>query len=262
MNSASRDTAPWPRALRVKREPQVVCAPHQTEIGNKTGGDQRGGGIAARQGSGACRAGTGGSARCIVDLGGGSLEISILRDQTVEQGAQLPLGTVRLMTTLELPGVIRPAEAEQVRRYVRALLESKLAPRPNLGRASRWRLGETRKRWRMSRPPRQHGLQTMELSLLRERLPDILRRDVRERMKAYAVRRDRADVMAVAAITFSHAGALPEPAYLCPPRRGRSRRAAARDCARSVLPQRAAPVQRRSAPVARGHAQFCAADWI
>jgi len=50
--------------------------------------------------------------------------------------------------------------------------------------------------------PRQHGLQTMELSLLRERLPDILRRDVRERMKAYAVRRDRADVMAVAAITF------------------------------------------------------------
>jgi len=37
---------------------------------------------------------------------------------------------------------------------------------------------------------------------LRVRLPDILRRDVRERMKAYAVRRDRADVMGVAAITF------------------------------------------------------------
>jgi len=42
--------------------------------------------------------------RCIADLGGGSLEISILRDHTVEQGAQLPLGTVRLMTTLDLPG--------------------------------------------------------------------------------------------------------------------------------------------------------------
>jgi exopolyphosphatase/guanosine-5'-triphosphate,3'-diphosphate pyrophosphatase len=37
---------------------------------------------------------------------------------------------------------------------------------------------------------------------LRERLDDILRRDVRERMKAYAVRRDRADVMGIAAITF------------------------------------------------------------
>jgi exopolyphosphatase/guanosine-5'-triphosphate,3'-diphosphate pyrophosphatase len=42
----------------------------------------------------------------------------------------------------------------------------------------------------------------MDLSLLRARLPDILRRDVRERMKSYAVRRDRADVMGVAAITL------------------------------------------------------------
>src|SRR5439155_18339139 len=50
--------------------------------------------------------------------------------------------------------------------------------------------------------PRVHGLQTMELSLLRERLPDILERDVRERMKTYAVRRDRADVMAIAAVTL------------------------------------------------------------
>src|ERR1700756_2716947 len=54
--------------------------------------------------------------RCIVDLGGGSLEISILRDHSVEQSAQLPVGTVRLMTTLDLPGVIRPAQEEQVRR--------------------------------------------------------------------------------------------------------------------------------------------------
>ncbi len=141
--------------------------------------------------------------RCIADLGGGSLEISILRDHTVEQGAQLPLGTVRLMTTLELPGVIRPAEAEQVRRYVRALLESKLGPRPNLGESIAVALGGNAETLANVAPgPRQHGLQTMELSLLRERLPDILRRDVRERMKAYAVRRDRADVMAVAAITF------------------------------------------------------------
>jgi len=71
--------------------------------------------------------------RCIVDLGGGSLELSILRDHTVEQGVQLPVGTVRLMTTLNIPGVIRPMQAEQVRRYVRALLDSKLVPRPNLG---------------------------------------------------------------------------------------------------------------------------------
>ncbi len=141
--------------------------------------------------------------RCIADLGGGSLEISILGDHTVEQGAQLPVGTVRLMTTLELPGVIRPVAAEQVRRYVRALLESKLAPRPNLGESIAVALGGNAETLANVAPgPRQRGLQTMDLSLLRARLPDILKRDVRERMKAYAVRRDRADVMGVAAITF------------------------------------------------------------
>jgi exopolyphosphatase/guanosine-5'-triphosphate,3'-diphosphate pyrophosphatase len=141
--------------------------------------------------------------RCIADLGGGSLEISVLRNHAVEQSAQLPVGTVRLITTLDLPGAIRPAEAEQVRRYVRALLESKLAPRPNLSEGIAVALGGNAETLASIAPgPRQHGLQTMELALLRERLPDILSRDVRERMKAYAVRRDRADVMGVAAITF------------------------------------------------------------
>jgi exopolyphosphatase/guanosine-5'-triphosphate,3'-diphosphate pyrophosphatase len=41
---------------------------------------------------------------------------------------------------------------------------------------------------------------------LRDRLPDILKRSVRERMKHYAVRRDRADVMGIAAITLLTVG--------------------------------------------------------
>jgi exopolyphosphatase/guanosine-5'-triphosphate,3'-diphosphate pyrophosphatase len=141
--------------------------------------------------------------RCIADLGGGSLDISLLRNHAVEQSAQLPLGTVRLMTTLNLPGVIRPVQGEQVRRYVRALLESKLVPRPNVGDGIAVALGGNAETLADIAPgPREHGLQTLELSLLRERLPDILGRDVRERMKAYGVRRDRADVMGIAAITF------------------------------------------------------------
>jgi len=141
--------------------------------------------------------------RCIVDLGGGSLEISILRNHAVEQSAQLSAGTVRLLTTLNLPGVIRPAQGEQVRRYVRALLESRIVQRPNLGDGIAVALGGNAETLAQIAPgPREHGLQTMELSLLRERLPSILGRDVRERMKAYGVRRDRADVMGIAAITF------------------------------------------------------------
>jgi len=141
--------------------------------------------------------------RCIADLGGGSLEINILRDHTVEQNAQLPVGTVRLMTTLSIPGVIRPAQEEQVKRYVRALLESRLPSRPNLGESIAVALGGNAETLMTVAPgPREHGVPTLQLSLLRERLDDILRRDVRERMKAYAVRRDRADVMGIAAITF------------------------------------------------------------
>jgi exopolyphosphatase/guanosine-5'-triphosphate,3'-diphosphate pyrophosphatase len=141
--------------------------------------------------------------RCIADLGGGSLEISLLRDHTVEQSAQLPLGAVRLMTTLKMPGVIRPAQAEQVRRYVRALLESRLPSRPNLGEQTAVALGGNAETLANIAPgPRLHGLPTIQLSLLRERLPDLLERDVRERMKSYGIRRDRADVLGISAITF------------------------------------------------------------
>jgi exopolyphosphatase / guanosine-5'-triphosphate,3'-diphosphate pyrophosphatase len=146
-------------------------------------------------------------ARCIADLGGGSLELSVLRDHTVLQTAQLPVGTVRLMTTLNLPGVIRPAEAEQVRRYLRALLESKLPSCPNLADGLTVALGGNAETLANVAPgPRHHGLPTLELSLLRERLPELLRTEIRGRMKAYGVRRDRADVMGIAAIIFVSLG--------------------------------------------------------
>jgi exopolyphosphatase/guanosine-5'-triphosphate,3'-diphosphate pyrophosphatase len=141
--------------------------------------------------------------RCIIDLGGGSLEVSVLRDHHVIQGAQLPVGTVRLMTTLDIPGVVHPAQAEEVRKYVRALLESKLPAPPNVGDGVAVALGGNAETLANVAPgPRRNGLPTIELTLLRERLPDLLKRDVRERMKAYGVRRDRADVMGIAAITF------------------------------------------------------------
>ena len=107
------------------------------------------------------------------------------------------------MTTLNLPGAIRSAQCEQVRRYVRTLLDARLPSRPNIGDSIAVALGGNAETLANIAPgPRLHGLPTLELSLLRERLPDILRRSVRERMRSYAVRRDRADVMAIAAITF------------------------------------------------------------
>jgi exopolyphosphatase / guanosine-5'-triphosphate,3'-diphosphate pyrophosphatase len=141
--------------------------------------------------------------RCVVDLGGGSLELSILRDHVIAQAAQLPAGTVRLMSTLGIHGIIRPVQGEQIRRYIRALLESRLPDRPNLGEEVSVALGGNAETLAAIAPgPRQDGLPTLELSLLRERISDILQRDLRDRMKAYGVRRDRADVMGIAAIIF------------------------------------------------------------
>ena len=139
--------------------------------------------------------------RCIADLGGGSLELSLLRDHAVQGGAQLPIGTVRLLTTLGIHGEVRAAQAEQVRRYVKALLESRLPGRPNLGDEVAVALGGNAETLAMVAPgPRQDGLPTLELALLRDRLGTILKKDLRERMKAFGVRRDRADVMGIAAI--------------------------------------------------------------
>ncbi len=145
--------------------------------------------------------------RCVVDLGGGSLELSLLRDHALVQAAQLPIGTVRLMSTLGIHSVIRPVQGEQVRRYVRALLESRLPDRPNLSEEVCVALGGNAETLAAIAPgPRQDGLPTLDLSLLRERLPDILQRDLRARMKTYGVRRDRADVMGIAAIIFAVLG--------------------------------------------------------
>jgi exopolyphosphatase/guanosine-5'-triphosphate,3'-diphosphate pyrophosphatase len=126
-----------------------------------------------------------------------------LRDHSVVQSAQLPVGTVRLMTTLGITGPVSPAQTDQVRKYLRALLESKLSPRPNLGGELAVALGGNAESLADLAPgPREHGLSTLELSLLRERLPDLLRRDVDSRMKIYGVRRDRADVMGIAGLIF------------------------------------------------------------
>jgi exopolyphosphatase/guanosine-5'-triphosphate,3'-diphosphate pyrophosphatase len=75
--------------------------------------------------------------------------------------------------------------------------------RPNLADSIAVALGGSAEALAAIAPgPREHGVPTLQLSLLRERLSGILERDVRERMKAYAVRRDRADVMGIAAIVF------------------------------------------------------------
>src|SRR5260370_35311393 len=141
--------------------------------------------------------------RVIVDLGGGSLELSILRDSVLEHSVQLPVGAVRLMETLNLAGPMRHKHVEQVRRYVRALLESRLPRRPDLSGGIAAVCGGNAEALAQIAPgPREGGFRSLDLPRLRAHLSDIVERDVRGRMKAFGVRRDRADVMAIAAVVL------------------------------------------------------------
>jgi exopolyphosphatase/guanosine-5'-triphosphate,3'-diphosphate pyrophosphatase len=157
----------------------------------------------------------GGPPRCILDLGGGSLEVN-LRDGQVWRGRSLPIGTVRLLETFGIEGAISDTEAGMIRRYAASLIQSTL-PRgvgsidvavaasaggnadalakilPSLAAATNGAAAPS-------------GMPSFELAALEKALPDIAGISVEARMERYGVRRDRAEVMGVAALVFATVG--------------------------------------------------------
>ncbi len=147
--------------------------------------------------------------RWVLDLGGGSLEVN-LRTGASWRGWSLPVGTVRLNETLGLGGVIGDAEAGMVRRYAASLLHSVL-PAAELrgltgnGDATAAVCGgnaDALARLVGDGDPARPGF---ELAALERALPDLLSADVDARMAKHAFRRDRAEVIAVAALVLSTA---------------------------------------------------------
>ncbi len=72
--------------------------------------------------------------RLVVDLGGGSLEISLLREWHVEQSFALPIGTVRLMESMKLTGMVDEDQFERLRHRVLSVIQSAWPNPPNLSR--------------------------------------------------------------------------------------------------------------------------------
>jgi exopolyphosphatase / guanosine-5'-triphosphate,3'-diphosphate pyrophosphatase len=141
------------------------------------------------------------SPRCILDLGGGSLEINI-RHGAVWRGQSLPVGTVRLLETFGLNHALSEAEAGMVRRYTATLTQavfstSDLAIAAVTGgnaEALAHLLSDG------SSPP------GFDLVTLERALPDIVGASVEERMTRLGIRRDRAEVIAVAGLVFATVG--------------------------------------------------------
>jgi exopolyphosphatase/guanosine-5'-triphosphate,3'-diphosphate pyrophosphatase len=141
--------------------------------------------------------------RFILDLGGGSLEFNELRRGVLQESTGLPLGTVRLMEAFRAQGVIHEHTANEIRLHVLSVLQSALPCRPRPSGSFAVACGGNAETLAgLASGPRVGGCMTLNPRLLRDRLWHILQLGVEERMKAFAVRRDRAEVMGVAAIVL------------------------------------------------------------
>jgi len=141
--------------------------------------------------------------RFILDLGGGSLELSELRKGVLQRSIGLPLGTVRLMEAFHCQDTIHEHVAHDIWLHVLSVLQSAVVNRPRSATAIAVACGGNAETLAALAPgPRTDGLSTLNTRLLRERLWPILQLDVEGRMKTFGVRRDRAEVMGVAAIVL------------------------------------------------------------
>jgi exopolyphosphatase/guanosine-5'-triphosphate,3'-diphosphate pyrophosphatase len=141
--------------------------------------------------------------RFILDLGGGSLELNELRRGVLQESIGLPLGTVRLMEAFHAQGVIHEHTANEIRLHVVSVLQSALPRRPRTSGPCAVACGGNAETLAgLASGPKVGAFTTLNPRLLHDRLWHILQLNVEERMKAFSVRRDRAEVMGVAAIVL------------------------------------------------------------
>jgi exopolyphosphatase/guanosine-5'-triphosphate,3'-diphosphate pyrophosphatase len=139
--------------------------------------------------------------RLIFDLGGGSLEINFFERGILQNRVALPLGTIRLMETYSIRGAIDEECARRLRLHVAALLRSALPSPPRFSRAAAVACGGNAEALvRLAPGPLVGRTPTINLRLLQDQAWRLLELDVPGRMKAFRVRRDRAEVMGIAAI--------------------------------------------------------------
>ena len=141
--------------------------------------------------------------RAILDLGGGSLEVN-LKVGSVWRGHSLPVGTVRLLETFGLDGAIADAEAGMVRRYTATLMHTIAKQGPLAGVAAI--TGGNAEA--LAKIIGKDGSNAFELADLEKALPEIVGSTVEQRMEKLGVKRDRAEVLGIAALVFATAARM------------------------------------------------------
>jgi exopolyphosphatase / guanosine-5'-triphosphate,3'-diphosphate pyrophosphatase len=142
--------------------------------------------------------------RLIFDLGGGSLELNFYNRGVLERRIGLPLGTIRLMETFSLEGAINEDQTHRLRHHILSLLRSALPAPPKLTRSFSVACGGNAEALvRIAAGPLTERIPTINTRLLREQTWRMLTLDVPGKMRVYRVRKDRAEVMGIAAIIFT-----------------------------------------------------------
>jgi exopolyphosphatase/guanosine-5'-triphosphate,3'-diphosphate pyrophosphatase len=142
--------------------------------------------------------------RLIFDLGGGSLELNFYQRGVLEQRIGLPLGTIRLMETFSIDGAINEDNAHRLRHHILALLRSAVPSPPKLSRSIAVAcVGNAEALVRMAAGPMLERIPSINTRLLRDQTWRMLALDVPGRMRVFRIRKDRAEVIGIAAIIFN-----------------------------------------------------------
>ncbi|HKQ85439.1 MAG TPA: HD domain-containing protein [Candidatus Acidoferrales bacterium] len=142
--------------------------------------------------------------RVIFDLGGGSLELNFFQRGQLQRRIGLPLGTIRLMETYKIEGVIDEDKRRRLRHHIFALLRSAMPSAPKLTREIGVACGGNAEALvRLAAGPNAARIPTINTRLLKDQTWKLQNLDVPARMRAFRIRQDRAEVIAIAAIIFT-----------------------------------------------------------
>lgn len=146
---------------------------------------------------------TGARPTVIADLGGGSLEVQLLREGQRVGGEVFPVGTVRLGVEEDAMGRIAPRRARRIRRRILDLLDG-LPTHTGTGVELVLCGGNAKALAKLFSAGRRRRGQPriLDLEAMRDGLAALVDGTTGERIAAYGVRRDRAEVIGAAAVVF------------------------------------------------------------
>lgn len=143
----------------------------------------------------------------IVDIGGGSLEINVLDGTEVTDAVSLPIGTVRMMETFGIDGAIDDEGVQMLRRNVETMLREYYEDEDLLeGRGAVGAGGNVEALGEIFGGDKLYGFSSLDLEALSAGLGRVTELGLRERMSTFGVRRDRAEVMAIAGVVLATLG--------------------------------------------------------